>query len=243
LFHSRMRSLFKRFALQRSFIKARLSAQNFLGLHLTVGLLVTVCACLLFGLIAENVMSGDALTIVDAQIAHWLHARSTPVLTQCLLISTHLHDPIIISFIVVLIALYLIWKKRWYNALTVLLVVQGGMLLNLLAKHMFQRARPTFEQPLIILTTYSFPSGHVAANTVFYGVLVALLISQTSSWSRATCIYLIAFFMVILVAFSRMYLGAHYLSDVLAAFLEGIAWLALCLTAIKTYRVYQETNR
>ena len=243
MFHTRLRSLFKRFAPQPSFIKARLSPQNFLGLHLTVGLLVTVCACLLFGLIAENVMSGDALTIVDAQIAHWLHARSTPVLTQCLLILTHLHDPIVISFIVVFIALYLIWKKRWYNALTVLLVVQGGMLLNLLAKHMIQRARPTFEQPLIILTTYSFPSGHVAASTVFYGVLAALLISQTSSWSRAICIFLIAFFMVILVAFSRMYLGAHYLSDVLAAFLEGIAWLVLCLTAIQTYCVYQETNR
>ena len=243
LFHTRLRSLFKRFAPQPSFIKARFSPQNFLGLHLTVGLLVTVCACLLFGLIAENVMSGDALTIVDAQIAHWLHARSTPVLTQCLLILTHLHDPIVISFIVVFIALYLIWKKRWYNAFTVLLVVQGGMLVNLLAKHMFQRARPSFEQPLIILTTYSFPSGHVAASTVFYGVLAAVLISQTSSRSRATCIFLIAFFMVILVAFSRMYLGAHYLSDVLAAFLEGIAWLALCLTVIKTYRVYQETNR
>ena len=238
-----MRSLFKRFAPQPGFIKARLSAQNFLGLHLTVGLIVTVCACLLFGLIAENVMSGDALTIVDAQIAQWLHARRTPVLTQCLLILTHLHDPIVISFIAFLIALYLIWKKRWYNALTVVLVVQGGMLLNLLAKHFFQRARPSFEHPLIILTTYSFPSGHVAASTVFYGVLAVLLISKTSSWSRSTCIFLIAFFMIILVAFSRMYLGAHYLSDVLAAFLEGIAWLALCLTAIQTYRIYQETSK
>ena len=242
ILHPRMQSLFTRFAPQLAFIKARLSPHNFLGLHLTIGILVLIGAGLLFGVIAENVVSGDALTTVDAELAQWLHTHSTPVLTKYLLILTHMHDPIVISFIVVLIALYLIWRKRWYGALAVLLVVQGGMLLNLLAKYTFHRARPSFEHPLIMLTTYSFPSGHVAATTLFYGVLAALLISKTPTWSRAACVFLIAFTMVVLVAFSRMYLGAHYLSDVLAAFLEALAWLAMCLTAIQTYRLYRKTK-
>lgn len=239
----RMQHLLTYFAPQLAFIEARLSPQGFLGLHLTVGTLVLIGAGLLFGIIAENVVSGNEFTIVDAQIAQWLHAHSTPFLTQCLLILSHLHDPITISFMVALMASFLIWKKRWWEVWVVLLVVPGGMLLNLLVKQGFQRARPTFEQPLVMLTTYSFPSGHVAATTLFYGMLAALLITQTPTWSRAICIFLIAFTMVVLVAFSRMYLGAHYLSDVLAAFVEGIAWLALCLTAIHTYRVYHETKK
>jgi undecaprenyl-diphosphatase len=151
-----------------------------------------------------------------------------------------LHDPWVISSVATLITLFLAWKKRCYAALATLLVVQGGMLLNLLAKQTFHRARPSFENPLVILTTYSFPSGHVVASTVFYGVIAALLISQTHSRSRVAFILLIATAMIVLVAFSRLYLGAHYLSDVMAALLEAIAWLVLCLTAIQIYRIYQQ---
>lgn len=223
-------------------IKARFSARGFPGLHLTVGIVVLAIAGLLFALVAGHVVNGGALAIIDVQLAQWLHEHSRPRLTQCLLALTHLHDPIVISVVAALITLYFIWKKRWYAALAVLLVVQGGMLLNLLAKQAFHRARPSFENPLVTLTTYSFPSGHVVASTVFYGVLAALLISQTTSWRRACCIALTVLAMVVLVAFSRMYLGAHYLSDVLAGFLEAIAWLALCLTAIQAYRGYHATD-
>jgi undecaprenyl-diphosphatase len=213
-----------------------------LRLHLMVGIVVLAVAGLLFGLIAENVVSGGALTIIDIHLAQWLHEHSTPLLTQCLLIVTHLHDPFVISPVAILIALALIWKKEWFAAVAVLLAVQGGMLLNLLVKQAFHRARPSFEDPLVTLTTYSFPSGHVVASTVFYGVLAALLISETPSCRRALYILLTALAMVALVAFSRMYVGAHYLSDVLAAFLEGIAWLALCLTAIQICRGYHATE-
>ena len=226
-----------------SFIEARLSPHHMFGLHFTVGALIFISSALLFAIIAENVLSGHSLTLIDTQIAQWLHAHNSPTVTFCLMILTNLHDPISISVMVALIAVYLICKKRWYAVLAVLMVVPGGMLLNLLMKQAFQRARPIFEQPLVMLTTYSFPSGHVAASTLFYGILAALLISQSHSWLRAAYIIQIAFAMVALVAFSRIYLGAHFLSDVLAAFSEAIAWLALCLTTIQTYRIYRETKK
>jgi undecaprenyl-diphosphatase len=103
------------------------------------------------------------------------------------------------------------------------------MLLSPLVKHAFKRDRPNFDDPLITIVTYSFPSGHVVASTVFYGTLAVLLISQKPGHHRAVYIFPVAFAMVILVAFSRMYLGAHYLSDVLAAFLEAMIWALLCL--------------
>ena len=224
------------------------SKQGFLGLHLTLGITVLLAAGLLFASIAENVVIGGALTVIDTQFAQWLHAHNTPAVTNFLLVITQLHDPITISFMVALLALYLIWKKWWYGVWCVLLVVPGGMLLNLLIKQQFQRTRPSFEHPLVMLTTYSFPSGHVAATTLFYGVLAALLIYQNTTqkpaWKRTACILLITFAMIMLVAFSRLYLGAHYLSDVLAAFLEAIVWLTFCLTVIQTYRLYQlEKNK
>lgn len=208
--------------------------QDLRSLHkyFTVGMTVPVIAGLLFGLIAWNVVSAGALTDLDIQIAQWLHARNTPALTQCLLILTNLHDPLVISPVAALITCILIWKKQWYATMVVVFVVQGGMLLNLLLKHLFQRARPSFENPLITLTTYSFPSGHVVASTVFYGALAVLLISRKHSPVRPVYLLLIALVMIMSVAFSRLYLGAHYLSDVVAGFLVGVAWLTLCLTAI-----------
>jgi membrane-associated phospholipid phosphatase len=227
----------------KSSMKARCASLDFLRLHLTIGILVLVIAGLLFAFIAAQVVSGDALTIIDVQLSQWLHERSKPLLTQGLLIISSVHDPIVISVVAALIMLTLAWKKDCYATVAFLLSVQGGMLLNLLAKQVFHRARPSFENPLVTLTTYSFPSGHVVASTVFYGVLAVLLISQTPSRRRAYCIALAALAMVTLVAFSRMYLGAHYLTDVLAGFLEAVAWLALCLTAIQIYLDYRATDK
>jgi undecaprenyl-diphosphatase len=108
------------------------------------------------------------------------------------------------------------------------------MLLNVALKHVFQRARPSFDDPLLSLLTYSFPSGHTAAATVFYGLLACYLVRRAHAWRARVLIVLAAVAMVVLVALSRMYLGAHYLSDVLAAAAEGAAWLAICITAVST---------
>ena len=110
------------------------------------------------------------------------------------------------------------------------------MLLNVLIKHVFGRARPSFSEPFLVLTSYSFPSGHVVGTTLFYGVLAAFLVSKINAWTWRALVVLLAFVMVALVALSRVYLGVHYLSDVLAAFAEGVAWLAIFFTALHSLR-------
>jgi undecaprenyl-diphosphatase len=106
------------------------------------------------------------------------------------------------------------------------------MLLNKLLKYAFHRPRPFFTDPIISLDSYSFPSGHTMAATVLYGVLAAYFVANTRDWRRRVLVICGAGFLILLVAFSRMYLGAHYLSDVLGAIAEGLAWLALCLTVV-----------
>lgn len=231
----RVNALRLRFAPQLAFIQARLSPHNYLGLQLTIGALILIGASWLFGGIAEDVVTGDPLTIVDLHVAQWFNAHSTPLLTQAMLAITHAHDPVPVTTAVVLIAVYLAWKKDWYWLLCLGVTVPLGMLLNVFMKYAFHRARPSVDNPLLVLTTYSFPSGHVAGATLCYGVVAAMLVSRISAWRWRVLLVLAAITMVVLVALTRIYLGVHYLSDVLAASAEGVAWLTLCLTGLHTY--------
>jgi undecaprenyl-diphosphatase len=108
------------------------------------------------------------------------------------------------------------------------------MLLDALLKVAFHRARPTLAILAAVLHTYSFPSGHVMAATLLYGVTAAYLSTRLPTWRWGVLAVLVACCWVAVVAFSRVYLGVHYLSDVLAAAAAGITWLALCLVAVDT---------
>lgn len=235
LLRPRIAALCGRFEPQLAFIRARLSPNGYLGLRLSVGAGILIAASWLFGGIAEDVVTGDPITVMDMHIAHWLHAHAAPWLTHSMQMMSMLHDTMAITIMTMVFAAILIAKRYWYWLLNLVLAVPGGMLVNVLMKQAFQRTRPVFDHPLVSLTSYSFPSGHTAASTLFYGMLAALIITKTDSWSLRVWTALLAFALITLVAFSRLYLGAHYLSDVLAALAEGLAWLALCLTATHTY--------
>lgn len=207
-----------------------------LWLRLTVGALVLIAASWMFGGIAEDVVHGDPLTLLDVQLAQWFHDHATPQLTRVMLVITHAHDPGWVIVAVLLMAGYLAWKRDWYWLVCLGLTVPLGMLLNILMKFSFQRIRPSFADPLLVVSSYSFPSGHVAGATLFYGVIAAMLVTRLPAWPSRLMVVLAAVGMVMLVALTRMYLGVHYLSDVLAAFAEGIAWLAICFTAMNSLR-------
>lgn len=219
------------------FFRARLSPTGNFGLHLTVGALVLVAASWMFGEIAEDVIVGKPITLVDAQLTAWLQFHAVPEVTTSMLLITHLHGLLATGCLAMLLGAFLVWKREYYWLLALVLAVPGGMLVNVLMKLAFQRARPSFPDPILTLTSYSFPSGHVAAATCFYGVVLAFIFAQVESWRLRVGAAILAALIVALIALSRVYLGAHYLSDVLAAFAEGIAWVAICLTAVRTLRL------
>ena len=218
----------------RRFLAARLSPEGEMGLHLTAGVALILLAAWVFGAIAEDVVTGDTITLVDVRLAHWFHARATPGFTRAMLFVTHWNGIAGSSVMSALLALWFLRRRAHYWLIVCLIAVPGGMLLNVALKHVFRRARPSFDDPLLSLLTYSFPSGHTAAATVFYGLLACYLVRRVRAWRARVNIVLGAVAMVMLVALSRMYLGVHYLSDVLAAAAEGAAWLAICITAVST---------
>jgi undecaprenyl-diphosphatase len=205
-----------------------------MGLHFTIGVALILCAALAFGEIAEDVVEGDTITLIDVQLAHWFRERASTGFTHIMLFITHWNGILGSSIMGALLALWFWHRKAHYWLTVVLVAVPGGMLLNVALKHVFRRARPTLEDPLLTLSTYSFPSGHTAAATVFYGLLACYLVRLVRGWPARAAVMAACVLMVMLVALSRMYLGVHYLSDVLAAAAEGAAWLATCITAVST---------
>ena len=206
-----------------------------LALRLGVGAFLLVAAAWLFGAVAEDVATSDRLTVLDVEVARWLRAHATPTLTDWMLLVTNLHSTIAVSCYAGVVAAVLAWRRQWRRLATIVVCVGGGLLLNVLMKLAFHRARPTLDDPLLTLSSYSFPSGHVAGSTLVYGLLVAWVFASTRRLLWRALAVGVGACAIVLVAFTRMYLGVHYLSDVVAAFAEGVAWLALCLSALAVF--------
>ncbi len=209
-------------------------------MHLVAGTLVFAGMTLILGEISEDVINHEPLTIADAQLSTWLHAHASPALTTFLWIVTSLHSTLAVSCLAVILGLYLLWRREPYWLATLWLSVFGGMLLNKLLKYVFHRARPHFDDPILTLTSYSFPSGHTMMATVLYGAMAAYLVARMPDRRWRLLLILSAMFLIALVGFSRIYLGAHYLSDVLGAMAEGLAWTSLSLTVM--YSLWRRSN-
>ena len=184
----------------------------------------------LFLAIAWNVTARSALVALDSRLADWLHGHATGALVGFFVALTHLHSPVGIAVWSAIFGAVLARLREWYWIGTLAMAVVGGMLMNTLLKVSYERVRPKFDQPLLVLTSFSFPSGHTAGAVLFYGVLAAFLVSRFYDWRRRAAIVAAAMLAVTLVAFSRLYLGAHFLSDVMAAGCAATVWLVLCLT-------------
>lgn len=189
-------------------------------------------AGLAFFVLAWNVSGHTRLVLLDASVTAHFNAARSEALTGVLLGVTYAHSILAMTVASVVFAVILARLREWYWLLTLAVSMGGGMLLNYALKVAYERARPAFDDPLLTLETFSFPSGHTAGATLFYGVLAAFLVSRYWKPQVRAAIVAIAILAVSMVAFSRVFLGAHYLSDVVAAACASIAWLALCLSSV-----------
>jgi len=228
----------------RRFAAARFSPEGTTGLHLTIGVAVLVLTAWLFGVIAGEVIEGGPIIAVDLQVANWLHAHAhaAPGLTRAMLFVTHWNSVAGVLAMSALLGCMLFRRRLDYWLLALALIVPGGMAVNILMKFAFARARPVFDEPLVVLHTYSFPSGHASGATLFYGFLACLLVRHIASNGKRAAIIFAAALMVAAVCFSRVYLGAHYMTDVIAGVAEGLAWLAICIPAMTSLRRRREAR-
>jgi membrane-associated phospholipid phosphatase len=199
-------------------------------------LIVFAVAAGLFLVTALAIALSTSLAALDAKAGTWLHVRATPLVSNAMVAVSFLGAPTTLTIVAVAGSLLLLYGRRRSEAVTLSAVVLGGNLLNFCLKHLIQRGRPVFDDPIFSLPTYSFPSGHAMASTVFYGLLSIYALVNARQRYAAYVAVAAAVFVVALVSFSRVYLGLHYLSDVVGGIAEGVAWLALCFAALHYVR-------
>ncbi|WP_246687014.1 bifunctional DedA family/phosphatase PAP2 family protein [Mesorhizobium sp. B2-4-19] len=181
-------------------------------------------AWLFFGVL-EDVVSGDPLVLTDSAIYHALQeVRSAPG-DAIMIAITELGDTIVVVAVTTIVFLWFVWKRAWRTAGYWLVALAGASALNTAIKVALHRARPG-EGLYSGSSAFSFPSGHSTMNMVLYGFL-AFLVARELRPALRVPIVLGAATLVFLIAFSRLYLGAHWLSDVLGGLAFGSAWLAL----------------
>jgi undecaprenyl-diphosphatase len=229
-------SLRRRFPAQSTWVAARFSPEGHLGLHLTIGFLTLVLMAWIFGNIAEDVVTQDQIVLFDQQLVDWFNQHGTPAFFQIMTVISWLGAGEWQTAVTVVAGAILLWRRAWYRLILLLLVVPLGGLLDSLLKLAFQRPRPVVARPLVTLDTYSFPSGHTMGATLVYGLAAVLACYLVRSWSGRFWIVFAASCVISLVALSRIALGAHFLTDVLAAIVAGLAWLAVCVTSVETLR-------
>jgi membrane protein DedA with SNARE-associated domain/membrane-associated phospholipid phosphatase len=226
----------RRYDVQLRWLLRRLTPGQYLGLHLTVGLLAAAGCLLLFGGLAEDLLTDDPIVRFDRALDDYLHARATRPLTTFFLIVTALGSIEAIVLLGVVVAAILAWGRRWLFLGSWLAAVAGSAVLNHLLKGLFDRPRPYFEHPLLIETSYSFPSGHAMESFVVYGMLAYFAVLGLRSWKARVAVVFGAALLVMLIGFSRLYLGVHYISDVLAGYAAGGVWLSALITGAETIR-------
>src|SRR5437870_5378162 len=170
----------------------------------------------------------------DQSIATWFHEHLTPVFVSVLRAFTEFGSGEWIGIIMFAVTLFFAWKRWWPSLVTLIVAVPGGMMLNEWLKILVHRHRPFVDGAFVDWSGYSFASGHTIGATLLYGQLLLFVLPALKArhW-RLLCTFS-AISLVLLVGFSRIALGAHFLTDVLAAIFFGAVWLTFCLIAGKS---------
>ncbi|TYR81204.1 phosphatase PAP2 family protein [Priestia megaterium] len=168
---------------------------------------------------------------LDFHVLHTIFDWRIDLLTPCMIFITIVGSWHVTAPIWFVLLIFLLYKRQAAAALFITLVFWGGRGLNWLLKEIFQRPRPEWSQ-LVDASHYSFPSGHAMNSSAFYiGILLLVLTYAKSRLLKVISLILFCM-LIVLIGFSRMYLGVHYLTDILAGYAVGFAW------AISMYQLY-----
>ena len=201
--------------------------------RLALALAAAVLAAITFARIAEDYLTNDPLARWDVSFARWLAGERTTAGIDAFRVITFFGSPAVVAAIGALVCIVLYRRGRLVEAALLPLVIAGAELLNLVLKLSFHRARP--EVAFVELDTYSFPSGHAMISTAVYGALAYLAWSRLRTRRRRLTLIAGTVVLVALIDFSRIYLGVHYLSDVLAGTAGGAFWLAVSISLLTIY--------
>ena len=202
------------------------------GVALVISLIAAALCILLFSWIAEVVFAGAARHF-DERVRAAVHGFASPAVTHAMVIASLMGSTVlaIISILALAVFLWLGWRRA---ALWLLLSFIGALVLDVTLKYSFHRARPV---PFFGAAphSYSFPSGHAFMSFCGYGVLAGLVTARIRSVPLRVVIWAVAAALVFTIGLSRIYLGVHYPTDVLAGYVAAAVWVS-SLIAVDRFR-------
>ncbi len=204
--------------------------RSYFTAYVIVGLVVCIISLLIFGNIVDGVSENESIVQFDTALANALHNAATPTSTS-FFITVSLFGGVILTAWAIIVGVVLALQRRWLSFVVWFITIAGGQLLNTLLKIFFARPRPTFASPLVIEQFYSFPSGHAMMSFIAYGMLAYLICVMLKNNALRLVVILLAAFVVMLIGISRMTLGVHYFSDVIAGYSVAALWLFTCISA------------
>jgi membrane-associated phospholipid phosphatase len=178
----------------------------------------------------------NPLAGVDHGVALWFHAHLTPTFVSVLRGITEFGSSEWIAIVLSIAVLFFVFKRWWPSLVMMVVAIPGGMLLNEWIKILVHRHRPFVDGWFVDWSGYSFASGHTIGATLLYGQLALFIFPLIKGRRGRALVFAAAILVVVLVGFSRIALGAHYVTDVLAGMFLGTSWLTVCLLVSRPLR-------
>lgn len=223
-------------------LAARLTPRGYLIFHLVVGLVISG-AVILFLTLARGIAGDADLTRFDLAFANVMYHAATPAGVRAFVFITAFGSVAALFALAGVVGIVLLRRGERLLLIGWIVGVSGGGVLNWILKATFQRTRPVFEQPLAVASSWSFPSGHAMATFVTVGALAYLLFLELRSPTRRVCAVAVALVWVLVIGFSRLYLGVHYFSDVIAGYVAGTVWLGAWISGMEIARRLRVSRR
>lgn len=218
------------------FVAARFGP-GYLGLHLTVGFLVAVLALTAFGTLTNEVVDAESIVRLDRAVHDRFRERATVTGYATFGAITELGSPPVLMVLGLTGTLVFILQRRRGALIVWAAAFLGGPLVDATLKLLIQRPRPPNASDFLQRASFSYPSGHAMMSCIAFGMVAYLFLAQRPrSMAVRAIVVLVMGSVVLLVGLSRLYLGVHYVSDVIAGYIAGAAWLAVCISGLETVR-------
>ena len=224
----------KRHPRTAKFIAARFARGEYLGLHLTVGFIISLAALWIFASVTEDVVTHDPLTNFDLALTTWIRAHTTPFGDRIFTAVSLIGSPIAMAGVGTIGAILIIVRRKWLELAAWVAGFMGAGVLSLILKIVIRRPRPAGATAFLHGESFSFPSGHALGSLVGYGMLAYVIGSswiESRRWRFRLAIATAV--LVIAIGISRLYLGVHYFSDVVGGYAVGILWLSVCISGLQ----------
>jgi undecaprenyl-diphosphatase len=210
--------------------------EHLLPLLLTIrvaGFLLAALGLWLFSAIADEILDKESFTF-DKEILLTLRELHTPVLDKVMLGFTFLGEPVILLIMCLVIGTWLLTRGQRSQATILIIAAGGAVALNTLLKVLFGRARPMLWERVVDVGQYSFPSGHAMISMVIFGTIGYLLSSKFPLWRIG--IISLTILLVTGIGLSRLYLGVHWPTDIVAGYAAGLVWLITCIFSLQVWQ-------